>query len=131
MITCGHGAGLGRAGREDVLAQPDGSCSDRCRPSAHVGNVHSHLLRLDLQPMNAARRTVSVFDVGLPKSCPTLRPLGETLQQESLGEDHLLDLGRVDALVRGVDPRGRHVLGTPQDEFSVRCGPLQSLQQRN
>ena len=64
---------------------------------------------------------------GLPESCPTPRPLGETLQQESLGEDHLLDLGRVDALVRGVDPRGCHVLWTERPIYLMHASQLQHL----
>src|SRR5918995_1423452 len=56
---------------------------------------------------------------------------GETLQQEGLRQDHPLDLGRVDALVRGVDPRARQVFGSPQDELCVRGRLLQGLQQRD
>src|SRR4029453_6911950 len=62
---------------------------------------------------------------------PSTPSVGETLQQEGLGDDHPLDLGRVHALVRCVDPCGRQVLGAPQDELGVRGYLLQGLQQRD
>ena len=47
--------------------------------------------------------------------------LGEPLDEECLGDDHPLDLGRVDALVGRVDPGAGDVLGTPQDELGARA----------
>ena len=46
--------------------------------------------------------------------------LGQQLEQQGLGDDELLDLRGVDALVGGVDPRERGVLRPPEDELGLR-----------
>src|SRR4029453_5683180 len=58
-------------------------------------------------------RSSPVIGLRIERPSPALRlpSGGETLQQEGLGEDHPLDLGRVHALIRGVDPSSPQFLG--------------------
>jgi hypothetical protein len=50
---------------------------------------------------------------------------GQFQEEEHLGQDHRLDLCRVDAFVGGVDAGLGGVFGAPEDELGVRGHPLQ------
>src|SRR6478735_2816649 len=57
--------------------------------------------------------------------------VGEALEQQRLGNDELLDLGRIYALVGGVDAGARDVLRAPEHELGSGRSLLERAQQRD
>src|SRR6476469_9304577 len=77
----------------------------------------------------AKTTTTAVMTGGLAGLDP--RALCQALEHKGLGHDHLLDLGRIHALVGGVDAGSSDVLRAPEHELRSRRSLLEGAQQRD
>jgi hypothetical protein len=122
----GHFTRYGRPGTQASPPSPPLRVSFPARSKA-VGHLPAALRCSAHHPAHsAAGHSMPASSVAgdfgmLRPTSPELRPRryrpGEMLQQEAWARDHPFDLGGVHALVRGVDPRGRQVLGSPHEEL--------------
>src|SRR4051812_7704553 len=79
-------------------------------------------------PRAPATTEVSLIEV-LPPRLAASSALGKVLNEQRLGDHHLLDLRGVHALVGRMDPSLRHVFGAPKDELGPRGDALERPQQ--
>src|SRR5215218_8986952 len=96
-----------------------------------TADVFALTTRVDRQVTRRTPRARVVMSVVLIRPRSPLSALGELLDQQSLRNDHPLDLGRVDALVGRMDPGARHVFRAPEDELGVRGRIAQRVEQRD